>query len=114
MILPLMYSVTERLSGEKLNNGGPPSQSLGGRKTSSSPRAVASSNCTIFNSNLATAMNLLHGDHATARTLLSQYMVATVGSHEVGSPQTTFAKGRAYCLYRSRTIDVRGDTGNAE
>ena len=63
---------------------------------------------------LLTAMNLLHGDHVGDVQKPSQYEVARNGSHEIDNPCTTLAKGHAYWLYSSRTIDVCGDRGSAE
>ena len=61
------------------------------------------------------AMNLLHGDQiASYGGAVSLCKVAAVGSHEDGSPRTTLARGRAYCLYSSRMIEVWGDRGSAE
>ena len=59
-------------------------------------------------------MNLLHGDHAIHRIELEHFMVAMLGSHDVGTPHTTLAKGWAYRSYNLRMIDVRGDRGRAE
>ena len=61
-----------------------------------------------------TAMNLLHGDHAAILAKFSCFAVARVGSHEIGNPVTTLARGRAYGLYSLCTIDVRGDRRSAE
>jgi len=59
-------------------------------------------------------MNLLHGDHAALQTESLRLRVATVGSHEIGNPRTTLARGWAYSLYSLCTIDVRGDKKSAE
>ena len=60
------------------------------------------------------AITLLHGDQTASYGLVSLYKVAAIGSHEDGSPRTTLAMGRAYCLYSSRIIEVWGDRGSAE
>ena len=53
-------------------------------------------------------MSLLHGDHTAKSTGPLWLTVATTGSHEIGNPCTTLAKGRAYDLYSSRTITFGG------
>ena len=60
------------------------------------------------------AMNLLHGDQIALYGVISLYKMAAVGSHEDGSPRTTLARGRVYCSYSSRMIEVWGDRGSAE
>ena len=59
-------------------------------------------------------MNLLHGDHVAPLAPPLSATTVMVGSHEIGSPYTTLARGRAYGLCSLRTIDVRGDRGSAE
>jgi len=59
-------------------------------------------------------MDLLHGDHAAASTLLGNRAAAVLGSHEVGSPCTILVKGWACDSYNPRTSDFRGDSGRAE
>ena len=54
-------------------------------------------------------MNLLHGDHAAAATESPLFTVVTICSHEIGTPCTILARGRAYGMYSLRTIDVLGD-----
>ena len=63
---------------------------------------------------LATAMNLLQGDHTTSPLKSSRYAVAATGSHETGTPRTTLKKGLAYCLYVLHMIEVWGDRESAE
>ena len=46
--------------------------------------------------------------------LLGDFMVATLGSHKVGSPCTILDKGQACDLYNPQIIDVWGDSGRAE
>ena len=60
------------------------------------------------------AITLLHGDQITPNGLSPLYGVTVVVSHEDGSPRTTLARGRVYCLYSSRMIEVWGDRGSAE
>ena len=60
------------------------------------------------------AITLLHGDQTALYEPIALYNVAAVGSHEDGSPRTTLARGRVYCLYSSRMIEVWGDRGSAE
>ena len=60
------------------------------------------------------AITLLHGDQIVSSGTISPYEVTVVGSHEDGSPRTTLARGRVYCLYSSRMIEVCGDKGSAE
>ena len=103
-------SVKVRPSGENPSHGNPGSRS--DPKVSSGPR-VAASRIFIVKAFL-TAMNLLHGDHVADVQPPLQYEVARTGSHEIDNPRTTLAKGHAYWLYSSRTIDVRGDRGSAE
>ena len=38
-------------------------------------------------------MNLLHGDHAIHRIELEHFVVAMLGSHEIGTPRTILIKG---------------------
>ena len=61
-----------------------------------------------------TAMNLLHGDHAAVLAKLLCFAVAKIGSHEIGNPRTTLARGRTYGLYSLCTIDSWGDIRRAE
>lgn len=78
------------------------------------PRVFASRISIFVEEHWANAMNLLHGDHVTALTLPQKYLVEIVSSHEVGTPCTTFTKGRLYGLYRLCTVDVVGDKRSAE
>ena len=111
MSCPPSIFVKKRVSGEKvhLSEG---TEERGSSKVLSRLRVTASNVSTVFP--LMTAMNLLHGDHATVWQVSSLCLVATIGSHDIGNPRTTLAKGRVYCLYISRTIDVGGDRGSAE
>ena len=61
---------------------------------------------------LATAIELLHGDHVTL--IVEVISVTVLDSHKIGNPRTTLANGQAYCLYSMCTIDVWGDRGSAE
>ena len=98
----------KRLSGEKVRDN---SREPGHSKVLRSARVAASWSSTA--SCLATAMNLLHGDHAAPK-FVPLYAVATNGSHDFDNPCRTLTKGRPYCLYTSRTVDVLGDRGSAE
>ena len=81
-------------------------------KVSSRLRVAASRITADLRSTIATT--LLHGDQIASCGVISPYTVVAVGSHEDGSPRTTLARGRMYCLYSSRTIEVWGDRGSAE
>ena len=79
------------------------------------PRVTASRiSIVAFSPPQTIAMNLLHGDHTAVSTGLGNFTVAILESHEVGSPCTILAKGRACCSYSFRTIDVLGESGRAE
>ena len=60
------------------------------------------------------AITLLHGDQIALYVPILLCEVTVAGSHEDGSPRTTLARGRVYCLYSSRMIEVWGDRGSAE
>ena len=60
------------------------------------------------------AITLLDGDQTASCGVILLYEVTSVRSHEDGSPRTTLARGRLYCLYSSRMIEARGDRGSAE
>ena len=105
----LLSCIKKELSGEKQSGA---AWSVGGEKVLRRLRVTASRISTA--PDLATAMNLLHGDQAAKRGRTSWYTVATTGSHEVGNPCTTLAKGRAYRLYTSQIFDPWGDRGSAE
>ena len=63
---------------------------------------------------LATAINLLQGDHMVSCRRLSKVAVAMTRSHESGIPRTTLARGLAWFLYIPYVIDVRGVRRRAE
>ena len=98
-------------SGEKLVSRGTCS-SWGSSRVVSLSRVTASRISIV--PGFASAMNLLHGDHTAPAEKSSWYMVATIGSHEIGNPCTILTNGRAYCSYSLRTIEVWGDRGSAE
>ena len=77
-------------------------------------RVTESRISTLSGFDRATAMNLLHGDHAAVTTEACDSEAETMGSHETGSPCTALIMGRVYDLYNLRTIEVRGDIGSAE
>ena len=81
-------------------------------KVSSRLRVAASKVTTDLRSTIA--ITLLHGDQIALYAPIPLYKVVAVGSHEDGSPRTTLGRGRVYCLYSSRMIEVRGDRGSAE
>ena len=101
-------SVSRRQSGEKMSAW---ADLVGESKTTCRSR-VAASRISISVPYL-TAMNLLHGDHATAKTR-EGFLTVMLGSHEVGSPCMILVKEWAYGSYSFRTIDVLGDSGRAE
>ena len=101
-------SVSRRQSGEKMS---PRIGSGGELKMACRSRATASR--ISISVPYPTAMNLLHGDHATASTS-EGFLTVMLGSHEVGSPCMILVKGWAYGSYSFRTIDVLGDSGRAE
>ena len=104
--------VRKELSGEKQSSA---ALSIRGEKALKVLRRLRVTASQISTApDLATATNLLHGDQAAKRERSSWYTVATTGSHEIGSPWTTLAKGHPYRLYTSRTIDLWGDRGSAE
>ena len=107
---PLPNAVNRRPSGEKLSKQVVYGE---GERVLVRPRVVASRISTTVYPAKASATNLLHGDHADAETYRGVCMLAAVGSHEVGKPCTTLARGRVYCSYSRRTIDVRGDSNSA-
>ena len=113
MSSPLPIIVKQCPSGEKLGHRYSLSRYLHGiAKVSSRLRVVASRITT--DSRLMVAIILLHGDQVALYGKVSLYKVAAVGSHKDGSPRTTLARGRMYCLYSSRMIEVWGDKGSAE
>ena len=73
-------------------------------KVSSRLRVVASRVTTDLSSTIA--ITLLHGDQIVSRRTISLYKVAAIGSQEDGSPRTTLARGRVYCLYSLCMIEV--------
>ena len=81
-------------------------------KVSSWLRVAASRMTTDLRSTIA--IILLHSDQIASYGAIPLHKVAAVGSHEDGSPRTTLARGRVYCLYSSRIIEVWGDRGSAE
>ena len=113
MSSPLPISVKRRPSGEKLGCQYSPSRDREGiAKVSSGLKVGASRITTDLQSTIT--ITLLHGDQIASCGAISLYKVAAVGPHEDGSPRTTLAKGRVYCLYSSRIIDVWGDRRSAE
>ena len=102
--------INERLSGEKLSH-----RAIQGDSRVLIRSSVTESRISIFTGfDQATAMNLLHGDHTATSTTAWGPEAEITGSHETGNPCTTLAKGRAYGLHSSRTIEVRGDRRSAE
>ena len=81
-------------------------------KVSSWLRVAASRITTNLRSTIA--IILLHSDQIASYGAIPLHKVAAVGSHEDGSPRTTLGRGRVYCLYSSRTIEVWGDRESAE
>ena len=103
-------SVKEQLSGEKLRREC--LESGGHLKVSSWLRVAASR--TTTHPFVLTAMNSLHGDHMIPSIDGPRQMVATIGSHESGSPFTILTRELACCLYSPCMIDVEGDRASAD
>ena len=101
-------NVSRRQSGEKMS----PWISPDGELKVACRSRVAASRISI-SAQHTTAMNLLHGDHAT-RSTEEGFLTVMLGSHEVDSSRMILVKGRAYGSYSFRTIDVWGDSGRAE
>ena len=59
-------------------------------------------------------MNLLHDDHTACGKPRGVVAVASLGSHNAGTPCTTLTKGCACDSYSFRTIDSLGVTTRAE
>ena len=97
-------NVNKRESGEMICRPACPS---GGLRMESCWR-VAPSRILIVadpsNAKESTAMNLLHGDHATHE--LEYPLTTMLGSHEVGSPCRILVKGWSHGWYSWRTIDI--------
>ena len=103
----------KRPSGEKLGHQRSLSRYLEVIvKVSSGLRVAASKITTDLRSTIA--ITLLHGDQIASYGAVSLYRVASIGSHEDGSPRRTLARGWVYCLYSLCTIEVWGDRGSAE
>ena len=81
---------------------------------SNGSRVTTSRICIPPAGSVATAMKLLHGDHAMAKISLAHFKVAALEFHKVGIPCTTLTKGLACGAYNLHTSDALGDRGTAE
>ena len=108
--------VSKRTSEEKTISQVKSSSPNGNSRVESRARVTASRiSIRSRDANLQeTAMNMLHGDHATVTISPGNLTAAILGSREDDNPCKILVKGRACGPYNPCKIDIRGDNGRAE